>query len=144
MDCSEAKKYLAAVLDKELDLEGYAEAIEHFRTCTSCSKDLEEHESIKEVISHMPVEEPTEKEWESLWPTIYSKITRGTGWILFIVSAVILLVYSLYIFLTEPGLDALLKVLIMGLLLGLFSLFASVAIERYHERKTDPYKEIEK
>ena len=144
MDCKEIRELLMGYLDGELPEEAAAEVREHLEGCATCRAEERSFRRLLHMTEQIEFLEPTEKEWESLWPAIYARLSRGIGWLLFCLSAAILCLYGLYQFLTDPGLAALMKVLVMGIILGLLSLFTSVAVERYHEMKTDKYKEIKK
>lgn len=76
------------------------------------------------------------------WSNISSKLSRGFGWIFFIIGAIANIIYALYAFLISESVNPFEKVVIFMLLSGLLLLFSSVAIQRYKDYKTDKYKGI--
>lgn len=80
---------------------------------------------------------------ESVWSGVNRRITRPTGWLLFLAGAVAWTVYGVFTYLT--GADALWeKLATSAVVVGLVILLASAAVDRLRDLKTDPYKEIQR
>jgi hypothetical protein len=71
------------------------------------------------------------------------KLSRGVGWLLLIVAAVVMGGIAVYGFLADPGIEWFWKLLISAFYLGLIGLFVSVLRQRLIERKTDKYKDVD-
>ena len=71
------------------------------------------------------------------------KTSRGIGWALGIVGGLVLAGYGVYEFATDEATEAVVKVSVAAVTIGLVLLFLSVLLERLHGRKTDRYKDVE-
>ena len=105
---------------------------------------LEKTCRLKEVVSQMAFKAPSEDIMNEFWNNISSRLSRGFGWTFFIIGALANIIYALYTFVISKSVDPFEKILIFMILSGLLLLFASVAIQRYKDSKTDKYKGIVK
>ena len=71
------------------------------------------------------------------------RLTRGTGWVLFLGALLIIGGIAAFQFLTDPVVEGYWKLLVSALYIGLAALFVSVLRQRLLERKTDKYKDVE-
>ena len=92
----------------------------------------------------MRFREPPEDVWKGYWHGVYNRIERGTGWLIFAIGLAILVVYGAYEFVTDPGVAALVKILIAVPVVGFIVLFVSVLREKRTVNRTDKYKDIER
>ena len=138
----ETEERINLFLDEELSEEESSE----IRRLIDIDKDaqayLEKTCTLKEVISSMTFKQPGEEIMNEYWSNISSKLSRGFGWIFFIIGAIANIIYALYAFLISESVNPFEKVVIFMLLSGLLLLFSSVAIQRYKDYKTDKYKGI--
>lgn len=74
-------------------------------------------------------------------PTV--EITRGIGWILFILGVLGLSGIFIYHFVIDTGMELHIKVITSLVWLGLGALLVSVLRQRLIERKSDKYKDVE-
>ncbi len=112
------------------------------------AKELKEMDKLKEVIDMLEPVNP-EKEWEKYWSSLYNKLERGIGWIIFSIGAILTITFFGFQFIKElirdPQIALYAKVGLIALILGLAILFVSVIRERLTLSKTDKYsKEVKR
>ena len=105
-------------------------------------RELKEFDKLKEVIDMLEPVDP-EKEWEKYWSSLYNKLERGIGWIIFSIGAILTIAFFGFQFIKElirdPHIALFAKVGLIALILGLAILFVSVVRERLTLFKTDKY-----
>jgi hypothetical protein len=111
-------------------------------------KELKEMDNLKEVLNMLGPVNP-DKEWEDYWSSLYNKLERGIGWIIFSIGAILTLTFLGFQVIKElirdPQIALYAKVGLIALILGLAILFVSVARERLTLSRTDKYsKEVKK
>jgi len=111
-------------------------------------KELKEIDKLKEVIDMLEPINP-EREWEEYWSSLYNKLERGIGWIIFSIGAILTFTFLGFQFIKElildPQIALYVKVGLIALILGLAILFVSVLRERLTLYKTDKYsKEVKR
>jgi len=111
-------------------------------------RELKELDKLKEVIDMLEPVNP-EKEWEKYWSSLYNKLERGIGWIIFSIGAILTFAFFGFQFIKElirdPQIALYAKVGLIALILGLAILFVSVLRERLTLCKTDKYsKEVKR
>lgn len=80
---------------------------------------------------------------QTVWGEVNRRLTRPVGWVLVLVGAAIVVAYGAYAYLT--GADALWeKLATSAIVVGLGMLLLSTFIDRYHDLKTDQYREIQR
>jgi hypothetical protein len=112
------------------------------------AKELKEMDKLKEVIDMLEPVNP-EKEWEKYWSSLYNRLERGIGWIVFSIGAIITITFFGFQFIKElirdPHIALYAKVGLIALILGLAILFVSVLRERITLSRTDKYsKEVKR
>ena len=93
--------------------------------------------------------EPTDAELDRYWSSVYNRLERSLGWILFSLGAIVVLSWTAFLVLEEllgdPEISLLLKIGVVSLVIGLVVLFVSLVRERLTIRKTDKYsREIDR
>ena len=79
---------------------------------------------------------------DSAWSRVSRVIARPLGWILFSVGAAIWLAYAVYAYLTSA--EAMWeKLATSAVVIGMAMLLLSALLDRYHDLKSDPYREIQ-
>ncbi|MEO0293378.1 MAG: hypothetical protein ABIN61_04035 [candidate division WOR-3 bacterium] len=111
-------------------------------------EELKEIDKLKEVMKMLRPINP-EKEWEEYWSSLYNRLERRIGWIVFSIGAILTLTFLGVQFLKEvikdPKIALYAKVGFISLLLGFVILLVSVVRERLTLIKTDRYsKEVKK
>ena len=144
MNCDEFENLISAYVDGEL-LQFDAQRVEnHVADCPRCAATLAEYRKMAGEMKGLRFREPDDEELRKARPQVVVKVTRGAGWLLTVGFAVAWLLTGAYLFLTDPEPGTLVKVMVMGLILGFVLLLVSVLHERLFERKTDRYREIRK
>lgn len=144
-DCEAFQPMMSAYLDGELSPAERTELEQHLASCEACKAEFEKMKRFVNAASDLQVEAPAEEVWDRFLDGVYNRLERQTGWLIFIVGAVALTAYGVYVFVVEPWGSALVKLLIAAPVVGLVVVFASILRERLSVAKTDRYsKEIEK
>jgi hypothetical protein len=111
-------------------------------------EELKDMDKLKEVIGMLEPVNP-EREWEDYWSSLYNKLERRIGWIVFSVGAILTLTFVGFQFIKElirdPQIALYAKIGLIALILGLAILFVSVLRERITLSRTDKYsKEVKR
>ncbi len=146
MACEDYKDLMMGYLDEELSAEQIRRFEEHLTTCKQCSSQLQEFRQLKAITDQMTLVEPEDRLWQQYWDSIYNRIERGIGWIIFSVAAILLTIYggfkAIEALITDPTVGLLLKAAMLALLVGLAILFVSVLRERIFFWTKDRYKDV--
>ncbi len=146
MACEDCKDLIMGYLDNELEDEQRRAFEEHLASCPQCQGEVEEFRRIIQVTDEVTLAEPEDRIWQQYWSSIYNRIERGVGWILFSVSAILLLIYGGFKAIEEivkdPTVGTILKAGLLVLIAGLAVLFVSVLRERLYFWKKDRYKDV--
>ena len=146
MTCPNYKNLMMGYLDNELELEQKKAFEEHLASCPECKSELEEFKHLKQITDEVSLVEPEDKIWEQYWSSIYNRIERGAGWILFSLAAILLLIYggfkAIEEIIKDPTVDIILKTGLLALIAGLAILLVSVLREKLCFRKKDRYKDV--
>lgn len=142
-DCEEIDSLISGYIDGELDSEQQAKVDAHLAVCSVCSDEMARYRQMTEVANTMRFREPPEDVWTTYWQGVYNRLERGTGWLIFMIGLAVLIAYGVYEFVTDPGVAALVKVIIAVPVIGLVVLFISVWREKWIVNRTDKYKDIQ-
>jgi hypothetical protein len=125
----------------DLDKERYEE---HVRECEDCRRELKDLGRIVGLTNELRLRTPDDEFWDGYWESVYRRSERSTGFFLVVTGIIAVLLWGLYKALTSPQLMSYEGISVAVILLGLVIIFASVARERYHESKNDPYKGVKR
>jgi predicted anti-sigma-YlaC factor YlaD len=146
MTCQDHKDLMMAYLDDELNDEQKRAFEAHLASCGDCAKDLEEFKKLKRMTDYVALTEPEDRIWDEYWNSLYNRIERGTGWILFSVAAIALLIYGGFelveSIIEDRTVGVLAKMGVLALVGGLAILFVSVLRERIYFWGRDRYKDV--
>ena len=146
MTCNNYKDLMMGYLDDELSDEQRTTFQEHLSDCSDCREELEDFKKLKAITDDVTLMQPEDKIWQQYWGNIYNRLERGIGWILFGISAILLLIYGGFKMIEEivndPTTGFGLKVGLIALIVGLAILFVSAARERLHFWSKDRYKDV--
>lgn len=146
MSCEKYQKLMMGYIDNELSDEEKVAFTDHVQSCAQCSSELAHFQKLKKVTNGMTLTSPEDKVWADYWSGIYNRIERGIGWILLSLSGILLLIYGGYQAVDElikdPTVGILMKVAILGFIVGMAILFVSVLRERIYFWKTDRYRSV--
>jgi predicted anti-sigma-YlaC factor YlaD len=135
---------MMASLDGELTLEDRRQLEEHLEHCPGCRQELEQMKELTDLVGRIELPRPSEEDMMKYWPSVYAKVERGAGWGLLIIGVVIWVGYGVYLFVTDPSVGALVKLLIALPIVGVLMLLISVIRERCIVGRTERYKEVER
>ena len=146
MTCHDWKDMIMGYLDNELDEEQKKRFEEHLKGCPECKEDLKNLKNIKAITDEVTLVEPEDKLWQDYWSGVYNRIERGTGWIIFSISAIILVVFGGFKLIEEvienPNVQFVFKLGLILLIIGLAILLVSVLRERLYFWRKDRYKDV--
>ena len=146
MACEDYKDLMMGYLDEELSAEQTRQFEEHLTTCKQCAAQLQEFRQLKAITDQMTLVEPEDRLWQQYWDSIYNRVERGIGWIIFSVAAILLTIYggfkAIEALIADPTVGLLLKVAMLVLLVGLAILFVSVLRERIFFWSKDRYRNV--
>jgi hypothetical protein len=139
---------LAGYIDGELSAEEKALFEQELENNPSLKKELEEFKQLKDLTNSMQYDDLPDEVWESYWQSLYKKLERSTGWILFSVSTILLLFYGAFNLLKEmyinPDISLFIKIAVTSLVAGLIILLVSYIRERLFAYKRERYTEVMK
>jgi len=141
--CEQIGSLISGYIDGELDSEQRAKVDAHLAECSVCRDEMARYRQMTEVADTMRFREPPDDVWTTYWQGVYNRLERGTGWLIFAIGLAVLVAYGVYEFVTDPGVEALVKVLIAVPVIGLVVLFISVWREKWIVNRTDKYKDIQ-
>lgn len=139
-------RLLAGYLDDELDPSERREFENELQRNPELRAELEQFRKLKKVTDSVRYADLPDAVWETYWSSLYHKLERGIGWILFSVSAVLLASYGIIQMLgtlySDSRISWIVKIGVTGLLIGLIVLTISVIRERIFAYKNDRYREV--
>ncbi len=144
MQCDEIEVYLSGFVDGELPQQQQQRVLTHLERCTACRQVVEELTRIKEETRQLSFQHPTDRDWKQRERHIIQSASRGLGWLILIVWAIVTSGYALYQLATAPHEPLIEKILVFSLFLGLGLLFLSVFSERLRDARTDRYRGVQK
>ena len=138
------KKYVSG----EISEKEKARFKKHLETCLQCRSELKEFDQLEAMMNEMKLKDPEDKMWEGYWASIYNRMERGVGWILFSIGAIMLVFYGLFKFaeklIADPSVALIVKIGIVGLLVGLAILIVSIARQQVFAYRKERYREVKK
>jgi len=142
------KELISLYLEGELDNRERKIVEQHIKECEECRKEFEELNKLEEVLKKMEFKKPSDEIWKTYWSSIYNRLERKIGWILFSIGAIILLFWGVYKLIEElikdPTIPLILKIGILAFFAGAIILLVSILREQLFMRKRERYKEVEK
>jgi len=144
MECTRYQTDGMRLVDDELSREERLEYQAHVRGCETCTRELASLGRVVRFTDELTLRVSDDAFWKGYWESVYRRTERRLGFLFLCGGVVMLLLYLLYRALRSPQLWTFEGIGIAVLLLGLIVLFISVARERYHEHRHDPYREVER
>lgn len=144
MECTRYQTDGMRLLDDELSMQERLEYQAHVNGCETCRRELESLGRVVRLTDQLKLRVSDDAFWKDYWKSIARRTERRAGFVLLIAGVVAILAYLLYRMLRSPALWSYEGISIAVVLLGLIVIFISVARERYHEHKHDPYREVER
>jgi hypothetical protein len=144
MECTRYQTDGMRLVDDELSTEERLQYQAHVRDCDTCRRELEALGRVVKFTGELRLRVSDDAFWKGYWESVYRRTERRLGFLLLTGGAVMILLYLLYRALRSPEMWTYEGISIGVILLGLIVLFISIARERYHEHKNDPYREVER
>ncbi len=148
MDHQKIKELISPYCEGELNEEEKKRVERHLKECPECQKEFEEMGKFEEVMGKMKLKKPPKEAWKMYWSSVYNRLERRIGWILFSIGAMIILFFGGYklveSLIQTPDIPIFFKIAILSVLGGLVILVVSLVREQLFVRKRERYKEVEK
>lgn len=146
MTCSNYKDLMMGYLDNELNEDQKQQFERHLSGCRDCAEELEEFRRLKEITDEVTLVEPEDRIWQQYWDSVYNRIERSLGWIIFSIASIILVIFggfkAIEGIIKDPNIEMILKVGLLALIVGLAILFVSVLRERMFFWQKDRYRDV--
>ena len=138
------KKFIAGDISKQEE----KRFREHLISCRLCQQEMNQYDALEDMMKKMKLKDPEETMWEGYWASIYNRLERGIGWIVFSIGAIILVFYGLFKLveqlIADPTVTLLVKAGLLAILLGLAILVVSILRQQLFAYKKERYKEVQK
>lgn len=148
MDHQKIKELISPYYEGELNEEEKELVERHLKECSECKKEFEEMRKFEEVMGKMELKKPPKETWKMYWSSVYNRLERRIGWILFSIGAIIVLFFGGYKLveglIQAPDVPIFFKIAILSILGGVVILLVSLVREQLFVRKRERYKEVEK
>jgi predicted anti-sigma-YlaC factor YlaD len=148
MDHQKIKELISSYHENHLSEDQKKTIEEHVQQCEECRGELEEMGKFEEVMQKMKLKQPPKEMWQVYATSVYNRLERRIGWILFSIGAIIKLFFGGYKaiegIIEDPTTPLILKIGILAVLGGVAILLVSVGRERIFVRKRERYKEVVK
>jgi hypothetical protein len=144
MECTRYQTDGMRFLDDELSHDERLQYQAHVRECDTCRRELDGLGRVVKLTDQLKLRISDDAFWDGYWKSIARRTERQLGFLLLTGGAVALLLYLVYRAVRSPEFLSYEGISVAVILLGLAVLFISVARERYHESRNDPYKEVER
>jgi len=142
------RELLAGYVDGELSEDERLAFEQELQRDPDLRAELEEFTKLKEVTGMIQYADLPDEVWECYWQSLYRKLERGIGWILFSIGAIVLLSFGLFQVFKElyidPQVPVLIKVSVTALGIGLVILLVSFVRERLFAYRRDRYGKVTK
>jgi len=148
MEHEKIRELVSFYLDNQLSDEQSRMVEEHIEQCPECRKEYGEIARFEEVMRRMKLKQPPPEAWEVYSKSVYNRMERGIGWILFSIGAMILLFFGGYQIIKgiiqDPTIPLIVKTAILLGMGGVVVLLVSVTRERLFVNRSERYKEVQK
>lgn len=142
MECTRFQADGMRLLDGEMSEAEKQEYEAHVRDCEECARELASMGRVIELTEELRLRTPDDEFWEGYWESVYRRSERSVGFFFVIAGVLLVLSYGIFKAVTSPRLLTYEGISVTVILLGLVVIFVSVARERFHESKNDPYKGV--
>lgn len=130
---------LMRYIDGELTTQESALIEAHLASCTECSRDVAVFRAMKTDLGELNFDEPA----PSVWGGVRRRVVRSLGWFFLLGGTIVWFACVAFALLTAEG-DFWERLAAGSIGIGLLLLLLMVGMERYHDWKTDPYREIQR
>lgn len=142
MECNRFQTDGMKLLDGELTEAEKSLYEEHVKECESCRAELTSLGRVVELTNELRFRTPDDEFWDGYWESVYRRSERGLGFFFVITGILALLFWGIFKAISSPKFLTYEGISVTVVLVGLVVIFVSVARERFHESKNDPYKGV--
>lgn len=143
-----ARQLMMAGLDGEFQADERRELERLLDENPGLRREWDRFQRVKEVTNTMAFRRAPEEVWTDYWASVYSRLERGIGWILFSLGAIVLVSYGVWQgvsdLLADTSLSWILKAAILALCVGVVVLLVSVLREKLFVGRRERYKDVER
>ncbi len=144
--CEEARILTMAYIDDELNTVEARKLEDHLAVCVGCRHEERGFRRLAEVTDEMVTEELPMLDIDAAWETIYRRLERSTGWLLFSAGLILLLAYGawelLQGFFLDPEPPLVIKLGVGAVLAGVIVLLVSIGREVLTKHRGERYREV--
>jgi predicted anti-sigma-YlaC factor YlaD len=144
MTCDRYQSDGMRLLDGEMSAAESAAYEEHLRVCAECRREMKSLGRVVRYSQELRLRVPDDDFWKGYWEGVYRRSERRAGFVLLIAGLVAFFGYMVFRAVTSPAFLTYEGISITIILVGLAVIFISVVRERFHERRNDPYREVER
>lgn len=134
---------LSGYIDGELTQQQRQRVDIHCDACAECRQMREELAALRNRVGEARLSEYGEDKWREMMGDTTVRVSSGIGWLMVIGGFLALAAIGVFVFLTDPGIEWHMKVIMVAIYGGMAALFISVLRQRLIERKSDKYKDVE-
>lgn len=142
MECNRFQTDGMRLLDGELSDDEKTQYETHVQECEGCRAELKSMGRVVELTNELKLRTPDDDFWEGYWESVYRRSERGLGFFFVITGVLAVLFYGVFKAISSPKFLSYEGISVTIILVGLVVIFVSVARERFHESKNDPYKGV--
>jgi hypothetical protein len=142
MECARFQTDGMRLLDGELSEREKAQYEAHINECEFCRNELASFGRIVEFTNELKLRTPDDEFWDGYWESVYRRSERGLGFFFVVTGILALMLWGVFRAVSSPRFVTYEGISVTVILVGLIVIFLSVARERFHESKNDPYKGV--
>jgi hypothetical protein len=142
MECNRFQTDGMRLLDGELVDDEKSQYEAHVRQCDECRTELASLGRIVGFTDELRLRTPDDEFWDGYWDSVFRRSERRFGFLFVIMGVVAMLLYAIVQAVRSPNFLSYEGISITIILIGLAVIFISVARERFHESRNDPYKGV--
>ena len=141
------RRLMMMALDDELSSGERAELERLLESDSALKREWDRLVRLKEVTAAMALRSPPDAVWRDYWESVYRRLERGFGWVLFSLGAIVLGSYGTWLgvraLLADAAVPWVVKAGTLTLGIGLVILLVSVIREKVFLGRRQRYKDVE-
>lgn len=140
--CDEIKEKLSGYIDSELPQQQTQQIAVHLAQCEECKRLHKELLDVQQKVKMVVNDQAEEDHLEKIMQEPAAKQNLQWGWLLIIISSIMMMLYALACFITDEEINSFEKITAILLGAGGILLFLGVIRQRIAAAKSDKYKDI--